>query len=67
MLKLNNLEDLACNLGRELIIEYINGQWVITLDMTRKAQFVDIPFIIGKSEEEAESWLTEHLSETAGE
>lgn len=62
---LNHLELAAQCLGYELVIELLDGVWVVTENLSDCYAF-ELPMIIGDTEAEAEDWLTEHLSETAG-
>ena len=66
MSNLNKPEEAASKLGYELVIEYQDGHWSITENLLDSFAF-QLPITIGSSESEAEAWLTEHLSETAGE
>lgn len=64
--ELNKLELLAQHLGYELVIEQRDGKWVINENISDIFGF-KLPIVIGESEAEAEAWLTENLSEVAGE
>ena len=66
LINLNKLELVARQLGYELVIELVDGRWIITENILDSFAF-QLPIQIGSSESEAEVWLTEHLSETAGE
>ena len=66
LINLNKLELVAQQLGYELVIEQQDGQWLITENILDNYAS-QLPIQIGSSESEAEVWLTEHLSETAGE
>ncbi len=62
---LNYLEQTAQLLGYELVIELLDGQWVITQNISDCYAF-ELPINIGCTEVEAEAWLNANLSETAG-
>ncbi len=62
---LNHLEQTAQRLGFELVIVLLDGQWVITENLSDCYAF-ELPILIGDTEAKAEDWLTANLSETAG-
>jgi len=62
---LNYLEQTAQLLGYELVIELLDGQWVITQNISDCYAF-ELPIVIGDTEAKAEAWLNANLSETAG-
>jgi len=62
---LNHLELLAQRLGFELVVEQIDGQWVITENISDCYAF-ELPLVIGDTEAEAGAWLNANLSEMAG-
>lgn len=66
MLKLNHLETVASDIGYELVIENINGDWIITENLL-DCLALELPLCIGSSEETAEIWLLSQLKEKEGE
>ena len=65
-IELNKLELAAQRLGFMLVIVQLDGRWVIAENIHDLFAF-ELPIDIGCNEAEAEAWLTNHLSETAGE
>lgn len=65
-LELNKLEQLAQQLGQELVIVDRDGYWVITENIGDRFAY-GLPIVIGNSEAEAKAWLTKFLSEVDGE